>query len=99
MRIVRLWKHLHLLKRGGIGLLSEGVNSAEQGSCAVECPACPLPQDQLTNRVVNADEHPARTNSNDGNLGTGETGDSSDTDHSAEYVSNSLEFIPLTIIS
>lgn len=32
-----------LLKRGGIGLLSNGVDDATAGSCAVACPACPRP--------------------------------------------------------
>ena len=41
MRAIRLWKHLFLLKRGGIGLLPGGVSDAEQGSCAIVCPACP----------------------------------------------------------
>ncbi len=41
MRAIRLWKHLHLLKRGGIGMLPGGIGAAAVGSCAVECPACP----------------------------------------------------------
>ncbi|KLO04227.1 hypothetical protein SCHPADRAFT_808133, partial [Schizopora paradoxa] len=41
MRAIRLWKHLFLLKRGGIGLLAGGVCDARPGSCTVECPACP----------------------------------------------------------
>lgn len=41
MRLIRLWKHLHLLKRGGIGMLPGGVGAADLGSCAVQCPACP----------------------------------------------------------
>ncbi|KLO03894.1 hypothetical protein SCHPADRAFT_990181, partial [Schizopora paradoxa] len=41
MRMIRIWKHLMLLKRGGIGMLPGGVDSASRGSCAVECPACP----------------------------------------------------------
>lgn len=41
MRLIRLWKHLHLLKRGGIGMLQGGAGAAALGSCAVECPACP----------------------------------------------------------
>lgn len=43
MRVCRLWRHLKLLKRAGIGLRVEGVASAEPGSCAIECPACPNP--------------------------------------------------------
>ena len=30
-----------LLKRGGIGMLPGGISSAKDGSCAIECPACP----------------------------------------------------------
>ncbi len=41
MRLIRLWKHLHLLKRGGIGMMPGGVADALVGSCAVDCPACP----------------------------------------------------------
>lgn len=41
MRIVRLWRHLKLLKRAGTGMLVGGIASAQRGSCAVECPACP----------------------------------------------------------
>ena len=41
MRVLRSWKHHILLKRGGIGMLPGGISSAADGSCAVECPACP----------------------------------------------------------
>ncbi len=41
MRMIRLWKHLTLLKRGGIGMNPGGVDAACKGSCVVECPACP----------------------------------------------------------
>ena len=43
MRVCRLWRHLKLLKRAGIGLSVGGVDSAHPGSCALECPACPHP--------------------------------------------------------
>lgn len=43
MRVCRLWRHLKLLKRAGLGLHPEGIASARPGSCAVECPACPNP--------------------------------------------------------
>ncbi len=48
MRMIRLWKHLHLLKRGAIGMLPGGVNAAQLGSCAVDCPACPRDFPDLT---------------------------------------------------
>lgn len=41
MRLLRAWKHLLLLKRGGIGMLEGGIVVATPGSCAIECPACP----------------------------------------------------------
>ena len=41
MRLIRLWKHLFLLKRGGVCMLPGGVNAAPRGSCALDCPACP----------------------------------------------------------
>lgn len=43
MRLCRLWRHLKLLKRAGIGLRVEGIASAQAGSCAIACPACPNP--------------------------------------------------------
>lgn len=43
MRVARLWRHLKLLKRAGIGHDPAGVAAAKDGSCAVECPACPHP--------------------------------------------------------
>ncbi|KAH8111809.1 hypothetical protein DFH11DRAFT_1546400 [Phellopilus nigrolimitatus] len=41
MRVARLWRHLKMLKRAGVGLCPGGVAVAGPGSCAVECPACP----------------------------------------------------------
>lgn len=41
MRISRLWRFLVMLKRAGVGMLAGGIASAEEGSCAVLCPACP----------------------------------------------------------
>lgn len=43
MRVCRLWRHLKLLKRAGVGLSPDGVASAKPGSCAIACPACPNP--------------------------------------------------------
>lgn len=48
MKTLRLWKHLKMLKRGGIGLLPGGIDSAMPGSCAIECPACPQAADANT---------------------------------------------------
>lgn len=44
MRLCRLWRHLKILKRAGVGLNPDGVASAKPGSCAIECPACPNPK-------------------------------------------------------
>ncbi len=52
MRLIRLWKHLFLLKRGAIGMLPGGVTSAQQGSCAVHCPACPRDLPEYMENIV-----------------------------------------------
>lgn len=36
-----------ILKRAGRAHATDGVASTEQGSCAVECPACPHPGKNL----------------------------------------------------
>ncbi|KAH8103218.1 hypothetical protein DFH11DRAFT_1692670 [Phellopilus nigrolimitatus] len=41
--VVRLWRHLTMLKRGGRGHDPRGVDATSQGELAVECPACPQP--------------------------------------------------------
>lgn len=41
MRVSRLWRHVKLMKRAGVGLSPGGVKAASLGSCALECPACP----------------------------------------------------------
>ncbi|TFK61991.1 hypothetical protein BDN72DRAFT_777650, partial [Pluteus cervinus] len=43
LRIVREWRHLKLLKRGGRGHDPAGVAATGEGECAVLCPACPQP--------------------------------------------------------
>ncbi len=50
--MIRLWKHLMLLKRGGIGMLPGGANAAQQGSCAVHCPACPRDLPNFMENIV-----------------------------------------------
>lgn len=47
MRIMREWRNLKLLKRAGRGHDPGGVEATPQGSCAVECPACPHPGKNL----------------------------------------------------
>jgi hypothetical protein len=39
--VMRWWRHIKMLKRGGRGHDPAGVAATEQGSLAVECPACP----------------------------------------------------------
>ncbi|KLO04959.1 hypothetical protein SCHPADRAFT_789776, partial [Schizopora paradoxa] len=41
MRVIRLWQHVQILKRAAVAFLPGGISSADQGSCAVLCPACP----------------------------------------------------------
>ncbi|KAN0123195.1 hypothetical protein V8E52_003148 [Russula decolorans] len=43
LTVVRLWRHLKLLKRSGRGHDPAGTNGTQPGQCAVECPACPHP--------------------------------------------------------
>lgn len=40
-RVLRLWRHLKLLKRAGVVFVSGGVTSAPAGTCALNCLACP----------------------------------------------------------
>jgi hypothetical protein len=42
-RCVRQWRHLKDVKRGAAGHTDVVVNELENGSLAVECPACPHP--------------------------------------------------------
>ncbi len=58
MRVIRLWKHLFLLKRGAIGVFPGGVNVAGRGSCAVDCPACPRNFPDLAVLTNAANRHP-----------------------------------------
>ncbi|KAN0109688.1 hypothetical protein V8E52_009034 [Russula decolorans] len=43
LTVIRLWRHLKLLKRSGHGHDPAGANGTQPGQCAVECPACPHP--------------------------------------------------------
>lgn len=45
MRVMREFRHLRMLKRGGRGQLhdSRGVVGTLPGELAVVCPACPIP--------------------------------------------------------
>ncbi|KAL7280499.1 hypothetical protein ACG7TL_005431 [Trametes sanguinea] len=43
MAMTRQWRHLKSLKRAGRGHVPFGMAESHEGSCAVECPACPHP--------------------------------------------------------
>lgn len=45
--VIRLWRHLHLLKRSGRGHHPDGPNNTKPGQVAMECPACPHPDKNL----------------------------------------------------
>ena len=45
--MIRQWRYLKMLKRGGRGNIPEGATAVPPGSCAVECPACPHPGKNL----------------------------------------------------
>ncbi|OBZ68735.1 hypothetical protein A0H81_11116 [Grifola frondosa] len=47
LRLIRMWRHLKLLKRSGRGHDPAGVEATMEGSCAVLCPACPHPGKNL----------------------------------------------------
>ncbi|EIW53788.1 uncharacterized protein TRAVEDRAFT_134057, partial [Trametes versicolor FP-101664 SS1] len=49
MMMIRQWRHLKMMKRAGRGNVEGGIGAAEQGSCVVECPACPQPGKNLPN--------------------------------------------------
>jgi hypothetical protein len=42
MRMIREWRHLKMLKRSGHGHLKDELET-QSHSCALLCPACPLP--------------------------------------------------------
>lgn len=45
--MVRMWRHLHLLKRGGRAHDPTGAQGTAPGELAVLCPACPHPNINL----------------------------------------------------
>ena len=45
--MIRIWRHLHLLKRGGRGHSPGGAAGTAPGELAVLCPACPYPDINL----------------------------------------------------
>ncbi|GBE78369.1 hypothetical protein SCP_0112540 [Sparassis crispa] len=47
MRIMRMWRHLKMLKRAGWGHEPGGVQATQPGSCAILCLVCPHPGKNL----------------------------------------------------
>lgn len=47
LRMIRQWRHLKMMKRGGRGHDPSGVAGTAEGECAVLCPACPYPDINL----------------------------------------------------
>jgi hypothetical protein len=47
LRMLRMWRHLRLLKRGGRSYDPTGINGTPPGGLAVLCPACPIPSINL----------------------------------------------------
>ena len=45
--VIRIWRHLKMLKRSARGHDPLGIESTVEGECAVECPACPHPGKNL----------------------------------------------------
>ena len=43
LRMIHMWQHLKLLKRGGQAHCCSGVDRTEKGELAVLCPTCPYP--------------------------------------------------------
>ncbi|KAF9505875.1 hypothetical protein BS47DRAFT_1306051, partial [Hydnum rufescens UP504] len=47
LRMVRMWRHLKLLKQAGCGHDSSGAQGTKRGELAIMCPACPIPDINL----------------------------------------------------
>ncbi|OJT08336.1 hypothetical protein TRAPUB_763 [Trametes pubescens] len=47
MVMIREWRHLKMMKRAGRGNEAGGIGDTSAGACAVECPACPIPDKNL----------------------------------------------------
>src|SRR6202050_3996567 len=46
-RVMRLWRHLKMLKQAGRGQDPSGAEGTQEGELAIECPACPHPDRNL----------------------------------------------------
>lgn len=47
MRMVREYRHIKMAKRAGSAYDAAGIASAPQGSLAIPCRACPIPEVNL----------------------------------------------------
>ncbi|KAA1478735.1 hypothetical protein DENSPDRAFT_788366 [Dentipellis sp. KUC8613] len=56
-RATRCYRHLEMTKRGGRGHDPGGIESTQEGSLAVECPACPHPGRNLPEGWESAPAH------------------------------------------
>jgi hypothetical protein len=45
--VIRIFRHIKMLKQAGRGHDPAGVDITQPGDCAVECPACPHPERNL----------------------------------------------------
>ena len=45
--MLRMWRHLRMLKRGGRSYDKAGIQGTSPGELAVLCPACPIPSVNL----------------------------------------------------
>ncbi|RDX40776.1 hypothetical protein OH76DRAFT_1489992 [Lentinus brumalis] len=54
--VMRLWRHLVMLKRAGRAHDPAGISATQPGSLAVECPACPHPDKNLPDSWESAPE-------------------------------------------
>ncbi|TFK79917.1 hypothetical protein K466DRAFT_504786, partial [Polyporus arcularius HHB13444] len=54
--VIRLWRHLVMLKRAGRAHDPAGISATQPGSLAVECPACPHPDKNLPDGWESAPE-------------------------------------------
>lgn len=59
MVAVRQWRNLKLFKRSGRGHENEGIKKTTEGSCVVECAACPHPGRNLPDNWASAAPHVA----------------------------------------
>lgn len=55
--VMRIWRHIKMVKRAGRGHDPKGVANTKMGQCAVECPACPNPRWNLPKGWENVPAH------------------------------------------